>query len=69
MPEYVVSRKAQNNGDHQVHRDTCRRSPGPGNFDPLGSHDDCRSAVIAAKAKGYSNANGCAWCSRDCHLR
>lgn len=70
MPEYIVSRVAQNSGDHLVHRaDTCTRLPDPDNRDSLGMHDSCRSAVIAARAKGYASANGCAWCSRECRLR
>ncbi len=70
MPEYVVNRIAQSNGDHLVHRtDTCRRLPDQTNCDPLGSHSECRSAMTAAKVKGYASANGCAWCSRECHAR
>jgi hypothetical protein len=68
VPEYVVNRKAQANGDHEVHRmDTCKMLPASENRDPLGVLNGCRSAVIAAKVKGYARANGCAWCSPECH--
>lgn len=68
MPDYVVNRNEQSNGDHEVHRtDTCTRLPDRANRETLGFHHGCRSAVIAAQAKGYARANGCAWCSPECH--
>lgn len=68
MPNYIVNRNAQPNGDHEVHRtDICTQLPEPRNQDPLGSHTGCRTAVAAAKAKGYRTANGCYYCSNECH--
>jgi hypothetical protein len=68
MPNYVVNRNAQPNGDHEVHRtDTCTRLPTPSNQDQLGWHMGCRSAVAAAKTRGYRTANGCYYCSGECH--
>jgi hypothetical protein len=69
MPDYVLNRNPQSNGDHQVHVKTCRRVPEEENRVPLGFHHTCQSALIAAKVRGYSNVNGCSWCSRECHLR
>ena len=69
MPDYFVNKNAQNNGDHQIHRDGCRRLPAAINRESLGFHNGCQSAVTAAKLKGYSNVNGCAWCARECHAR
>jgi hypothetical protein len=68
MPNYVVNKNAQPNGDHEVHRtDTCTRLPEPRNQDPLGWHHGCAPAVGAAKAKGYRTANGCYYCSSECN--
>lgn len=67
MPQYCVNMNADNRGDHEVHRlDTCTRLPDPRNRKDLGWHMNCVSAVAEAK-KTYRTANGCAWCSPECH--
>ena len=68
MPNYIVNTNPQPNGDHEVHRvDSCTRLPDPRNRDSLGFHYGCGSAVAAAKGKGYRTANGCYYCSNECH--
>ena len=73
MPDYLVNRSAQSNGDHEVHR--APRSecgslgyPLPKKQVDLGWHSDCDSAVRDARSRGY-RANGCAYCSFPCHTR
>jgi hypothetical protein len=72
MPNYIVNRNAQPNGDHEVHltpRSECTSPdyPAPHNQEGLGSHSSCHSAVAEAKQRGYQTANGCYYCSRPCH--
>ncbi|MBA3929470.1 hypothetical protein J2X02_001671 [Pseudoxanthomonas japonensis] len=64
MPRYYVNREQQNNGDHEVHTDTCGFLPSS-RID-LGIHTTCQEAVREAK-RHYSQSNGCYWCSRPCH--
>ncbi|HKN78238.1 MAG TPA: hypothetical protein VJW16_03650 [Lysobacter sp.] len=65
MHRYLVNLYPENNGDHLVHREGCRRLPTfPLN---LGHHPECRSAVEAAK-RYFPRANGCFQCARDCHV-
>lgn len=67
MPQYCVNTKPDDRGDHEVHRlDSCNRLPDPANRKDLGWHSTCHSAVAEAK-KTYSTANGCYYCSRECH--
>ncbi len=69
MPEYYVKKKAQSNGDHEVHQATGCPTPAElHNKKPLGWHQSCQSAVREAK-KTYAKADGCANCCPDCHTR
>ena len=63
---YYVNKNAQNNGDHEVHKDTCSYLPDPQNREFLGSYESCMPAVAEAKKK-YPKSNGCFYCSRTCH--
>lgn len=65
---YYVNTNAQSNGDHEVHKDGCSHMPGVLNRKFLGSFTNCRDAVIEAK-KTYSTADGCYYCSNECHSR
>ena len=40
--------------------------PAPENRVPLGDFATCHGAVVSAKARGYTTANGCYWCANDC---
>ncbi len=66
MPEYYINRIAQGNGDHEVHIANCQYFPDPRNALSLGNFNNCRPAVEKAK-RYYPEANGCFYCSRDCH--
>ena len=66
MDSYCVNRRAQESGDHEVHKEGCEFWPGAGNVHLLGSFAGCHGAVAAAK-QIYPTADGCAFCSPDCH--
>lgn len=66
MKRYIVNTTPDNKGDHEVHDESCHRLPSPENQKDLGHHSGCYSAVIKAKAS-YPTANGCYYCSRECH--
>ena len=68
MAYYYVNKNAQANGDHEVHRDTCKYLPAEPNRIYLGSFDNCADAVTAAE-RHYSQVNGCATCSPECHTQ
>ncbi len=66
MTSYYVNKTAQANGDHEVHRTGCNYLPNPENSKYLGEYYSCRPAVQEAR-KLYSTANGCYFCSPECH--
>jgi hypothetical protein len=66
--KYYVNKNKQTNGDHEVHRDGCKYMPADENRIYLGSFTDCTDAVKAAK-KQYTQVNGCATCSPECHTQ
>ncbi len=66
MPYYYVNKNAQSNGDHEVHTGSCSYLPDNDNRLSLGYFLNCKDAVKEAK-KHYSKADGCYYCSEDCH--
>lgn len=66
MPRYYVNTNAQENGDHEVHREGCSHPPAPENRRHLGNFPSCHPAVKEA-SKYYPRANGCFYCSPECH--
>jgi hypothetical protein len=64
MPFYYVHTVPQDNGDHEVHTESCSRLPVSRKY--LGYFDGCAGAVAEAK-KTYVQSNGCYYCSRACH--
>jgi hypothetical protein len=66
MARYYVSKNAQSNGDHEVHKFSCSRLPKQQNRIFVGNHSSCRPAVRRARRK-YSQVNGCYYCSNSCH--
>lgn len=57
----------QSNEDCEVHTSTCSKAPTQ-NFEDLGLHNDCNSAVQQAKRKHpLKRINGCLHCSKACH--
>lgn len=66
--KYYVSKIAQNNGDHEVHHESCIWLPALNHRTPLGEHDSCHSAVDLAR-RYYDQVNGCKFCSKSCHTQ
>ena len=67
MADYYVSKNAQANGDHEVHKDSCGWLPLPANRTYLGSFNNCQDAVTEAKKTYPKTANGCIHCSSACN--
>ena len=68
MITYYVNKNNQGNGDHEVHRRDCEKLPLPHNRTELGIFNNCHDAVKEAK-KIYPTADGCFYCSNECHTR
>jgi hypothetical protein len=66
MPNYCVNKRAQLNGDHEVHQYSCSRLPDAENRLFLGDFPSCTAAVRKAK-ETYPQSNGCFYCSEACH--
>lgn len=65
--KYYVHTKTDNQGDHEVHNETCSHLPNVNNRQYLGEFDSCQPAVQAARDAGLSPVNGCYWCCNRCH--
>jgi hypothetical protein len=66
MPKYYVNNRAQENGDHEVHKEGCEYLKQVVSETYLGVFSNCHDAVREAK-KYYRQSNGCYYCSRACH--
>ncbi len=66
MAKYYVNDRAQNNGDHEVHKTGCPFLPLIVSKTYLGDFATCAPAVKEAK-KTYKQSDGCATCSAACH--
>ncbi len=66
MPQYLVNRNTDNNGNHEVHETTCNNLPDVPNRVALGHRSDCHAALKKAKDY-YDDVDGCYWCCRPCH--
>ncbi|MFT9496788.1 hypothetical protein [Anaerosolibacter sp.] len=66
---YYVNKNKQANGDYEVHTEDCSWIPGAINRQHLGYFNNCKDAVKKAKDLGYSQSNGCYYCSKECHTR
>ena len=66
MALYYVNNNAQQNGDHEVHVQGCFYMPSNAQY--LGDFSNCQAAVRAAR-QYYSQVNGCAFCSSECHTQ
>lgn len=64
--KYYVNERAQANGDHEVHNQSCAFLPSMENRKYLGEFTSCKEAVREAK-RSYSTADGCYFCSPECH--
>ncbi|MDQ1446374.1 MAG: hypothetical protein QOI20_2838 [Acidimicrobiaceae bacterium] len=63
--EYFVHRRAQDNGDHEVHASTCSFLPSIQERIYLGDFIECALAVREAR-KHFKQVNGCYYCV-PCH--
>ena len=67
MERYVLNLNQQDNGDYEVHKEGCFRFPVT-NFEELGNHYNCESAVEKAKNNNtIKKVDGCIHCVPTCH--
>lgn len=66
MKKYYVNKKADSDGDHEVHDEDCEWLPSKENREDLGEFGNCKDAVEKAK-KTYPTADGCKHCSESCN--
>ena len=66
MKHYYVNKQAQSNGDHEVHTEDCKYIPEVRNREYLGYFTNCQDAIKKAKSI-FPTADGCFFCSRECH--
>ena len=69
MKNYRINKNTDTNpgGHNEVHDEDCPRYSSLRDYEDLGAHYNCHSAVREAKARGYYKADCCAICSSDCH--
>lgn len=65
---YYVNKNAQSDGTHEVHNSDCEWLPDVENRILLGSFNDGKEAVKAAKSY-YSNVDGFYFCCKEAHTR
>ncbi|HWL17560.1 MAG TPA: hypothetical protein VNR00_18265 [Opitutus sp.] len=68
MDPYYVSKTAQFNGDHEVHKHGCQFMPEPHDRIYLGEFYSCHEAMKDAR-RHFPQVNGCYFCVRECHTR
>jgi hypothetical protein len=68
MPKYYMNKNAQDNNDHEVHKEGCEWMPKLENRHYLGEFASCHPAVEKAK-EILPTADGCKHCSEACHTR
>ena len=61
MPFYYINEQT-----HEVHKDGCSYFP-KNNPIYLGPFSNCTDAVSKAIGMGFHQANGCYYCSIECH--
>ncbi len=66
MARYYVSKNAQSNGDHEVHKSDCSFLPETENRIYLGDFVWCSPAVAEARTY-FRQVNGCFYCANACH--
>ena len=66
MYNYYMNKNSQSNDDNEVHKEGCAYMPNIENRLHLGAFTNCQDAVNEA-LRHDSDADGCYWCSRDCH--
>lgn len=67
MDRFYVNNNAHSTGEHEVHREGCKRlEPSVTTF--LGEFPCCSGAIEKARAV-FATADGCFFCTYDCHWR
>lgn len=75
LENYYLNKNAQSNGDHEVHRESCKfyyLYKYGNNFEYIGKFSNEMDAVSYAKSLNYSIANkidGCAFCCPKAHTK
>lgn len=67
MPNYIINKNSDNNGNNEVHTTTCAHLPLSSNQEQLGWHLNGTYAVAYAKSIGWKNADGCKHCAFEAH--
>lgn len=67
MQLYLINKEKNNEGYNEVHTIECFRKPLASNQIELGVFSDAIEAVAYAKRIGYSDADGCYYCSSESH--
>ena len=68
MKLYYVNKKANSNGDHEVHSSECNFLKIIAKKMYLGLFYSCKEAIANAK-KTYKQSNGCYYCCNECHTQ
>lgn len=66
MDFYYVDKVALKNGDHEVHKSSCRFVPDEKDRIFLGYFGSCKDAALEAK-RYFKQCNGCYHCCFLCH--
>jgi len=61
-----MNKNPQKNNDHEIHKSSCNHLPKEENQYELGLFADCHKALEKAKIID-KNADGCLFCSPNCH--
>ena len=68
MSIYYVNKNAQDSGEHEVHKVSCKYLPSKDNLIYLGDFPTCAEAVREAR-KNFSNVDGCYYCCFPCNRK
>lgn len=69
MPNFYLGKKISHEGTYEVHNGKCIFLPRANEESIfLGEFSHCSDAVYEAR-KYYVNANGCFFCSHECHIK
>ena len=65
---YYFNDHVDQNGNHEVHTNSCSYLPKVENRTLIGVYSNCKDAINAAKSQYPSEKfDGCFWCCRPCH--
>lgn len=67
MQLYIIDKEKDGSNYNEVHTISCFRKPLMNNQIELGVFSDAIEAVAYAKRIGYSDADGCYYCSSEAH--